>query len=881
MRRLPIHSRVSEYSMLPVIDVLRALNTSFQGMTDENREKNKEIYGTNQITGAKKDTILRRLRRAFINPFSVVLFLLAVISLFSEISGVAKEVSDYRGVIVIFCMLILSGSVRFIQELRSKYTTDQLTKMIKSSVMVMKNGEWTKQNLEEVVVGDIVKMGAGDRIPADIRVISSEDCYVSQSVITGESKIQEKTSHSMKSIPDSIIGYTNILFLGTTIISGNCEGVVLAVGQDTVYGGISADMSNRKNGFDKGANSIAWVLIRFMAILVPIVFIASGLTKGDWFTAFLFALSVAVGLTPELLPMVVTACLAKGSYNMGRKQTVVKNINAMQGFGSMDVLCVDKTGTLTGDRLCLEYYMDILGNESKQVLDYAYLNSAFHSGVKNHIDQAVLNAVADLNYGKYYGRLLEENEKLDEIPFDYERKISSVLLRNEEETMLIVKGGVDEILKRCTSAGYREKEVEMSEDSYQCVHEITDEMQEDGMKVLAIAKKTMHKDQITHLDEKDLTLLGYIAFFDAPKKSAVSAIAKLHDLNVKVKVLTGDNLSVAVSVCKRLNIDVSSVMTGSRFESLSDNETQVAVENTTVFAELSPKQKSRIIALLQSNGHTVGFLADGINDLPAMLNTDVGISVDTASPAIKEAADVILLKKDLNVLEEGILEGRRAFVNMSKYIKITASSNLGNIIAIVVASIFLPFFPMTSIQLLLLNLLYDMICLVLPWDRVDFELCEQPLEWTGNTLSRFMLFFGPISSLFDLITFGFLMLYFCPMICGGSFASLSASGQNHFISLFQTGWFIESMWTQVMILYLLRTKSFPLLQSRPSKLVLGITLSGIGLFTLMAMTGLGSMVGMTVLPFSYFIFLVITVMSYLILVTIAKKIYVRRYHHLI
>ena len=878
---MPVHNRVSRSSLLPVVNVLKELNTSYRGLDNSEIDEHREIYGSNEMTKGEKDTVFLRLRRAFVNPFSVVLFLLAVISFFSGLVNKAQEVPDFRAVVVILCMLFTSGIVRFIQEIRSKHITDKLVHMVQSQAVVKRNGDWMKVGFEEIVVGDIVRLCAGDRIPADLRVIQANDCYVSQSVITGESEIQEKQSEELDHEPSRVTGYSNILFLGTTIISGSCEGVVLAVGSDTVYGCVSSNMVDRKKGFDRGANSIAWVLIRFMIILVPVVFVACGLTKGDWGTAFLFALSVAVGLTPELLPMVVTACLAKGSYNMGRKQTVVKNMNAMQGFGSMDVLCVDKTGTLTGDELQLEYFMDILGNESKQVLDYAYLNSYFHAGVRNHLDSTIIKAVKGLNHEKYYRHITDEYARTDEIPFDYDRKISSVVLNNGTEKILIAKGEIDHILVRCGSAEYKGKVYAKQENAMQSVHEIVDEMQEDGMKVLAVAKKTMSKEKIVPADEFDMTLIGYIAFFDAPKKTAASAIAKLKSLNVNVKVLTGDNANVAMSVCKRLKMENGELMTGREFENLSDNESQVAVENTMIFAELSPKQKAEIVTLLQSNGHTVGFLGDGINDLPGMMQTDVGISVDTASPAIKEAADVILLKKDLNVLEEGILEGRRAFVNVSKYIKITASSNLGNIVAIVLASIFLPFLPMTSIQLLLLNLLYDIICLVLPWDRVDFELYEHPLDWSGSMLSRFMLYFGPISSMFDVVTFALLFLYICPMICGGAFFTLPPAGQGRFIALFQTGWFIESMWTQVMILYLLRTKRFPILQSRPANVVVGVTMAGILLFTILAMTPLGGLIGMTVLPWQFFVFLVLNVFVYLVVVTMAKKRYVKRYQSLV
>ena len=881
MNKVQEYDRFMEYSTTSVTELLKKLNTSCQGIGEKEIEKRQSTYGRNQMLDRKKDTIFFRLRRSFVNPFSVVLFLLALISFFTGAVYYERKTPDHISVVIILCMLLFSGIIRFIQEMKSKKITDKLTDMIESQVSVKRNGRWKEIRFEELVVGDIVSLKAGDRVPADIRLIRARDCFVSQSVITGESGIQEKTADENKSIPGNITDYTNLVFLGSTVVSGEMKGVVIAVGNETMYGNFSAHLINRKKGFDQGANSIAWVLIRFMVILVPVVFIASGITQGNWITAFLFALSVAVGLTPELLPMVVTACLAKGSYNMGRKQTVVKNMNAMQGFGSMDILCVDKTGTLTGDKLILEYYMDILGNEDQKVLDFTFLNSVYSSGIKNHLDQAVIRSIEGLHRSSYYESLLDEYEKMDEIPFDYSRKISSILVKKEEKNILIVKGSIEEILERCSTVEYRGEKFDKGTDAVRSMHEIVDDMLEDGMKILAVAKKEIDQNTIHPDEEKDLTLMGYLTFFDAPKKSAASAISKLQSLHVNVKVLTGDHAAVAASICRRLNMDAAHVMTGKEFEDLSDNEYQVAIEHTTVFAELSPRQKKEIVSVLQSNGHTVGFLGDGVNDLPAIMQTDVGISVDTASPAVKEAADVILLKKDLDVLEEGILEGRRVFVNMSKYIKITASSNLGNIIAVVIASMFLPFFPMTSIQLLLLNLLYDIICLVLPWDQVDHELCSRPLEWSGNRLARFMLSFGPISSIFDMITFGFLMFYLCPLLCGGDYLTLSNAGKMQFVSVFQTGWFLESMWTQVLILYLLRTKKFPILQSRPSRIVIFITLAGITFFTVLAMTPIGHLIGMTKLPAVYFEFLMVTVFCYLIFVTFAKKIYVKRYKSLI
>lgn len=884
MKASPIaHRRVLDYAYMDIDTLFRDFHISDQGYSDEQVEESRARYGKNSLSGRASDTVLYRLGRAFLNPFTIILFVLACISFLTDVVLASNFSRNITTVVIILCMLLISGAVRFTQELRAKRVADRLTGMIASTVLVRRDGKWVRVSSTELVVGDLVRLSAGDRVPADIRLTAAKDLFVSQSVITGESAILEKNADTLsQGQAQSYAGYRNLVFMGCALTGGSGEGVVLAVGEDTVYGGFAAAESSRKNRFDQGANSIAWVLIRFMAVLIPVVLIACGLTKGDWVSAFLFALSVAVGLTPEMLPMVINACLAKGSAAMGKKQTVVKNINAMQGFGSMDVLCVDKTGTLTGDKITLEYYMDILGNESQKVLDFSYLNSLYHTGVKNHLDSAVLQCREMPGHERYFQELADRHQKLDELPFDYERRFASVLVRHEEENLLIIKGSIDEVCRRCSRVEYKGQRHEFSGDGAESVRAIVDEMLEDGMKVLAVAYKPLKEATLSQEDEHDFILLGYLAFFDAPKESAAGAIRKLQKLHVEVRVLTGDHRDIAVSVCRRLGIDTAQALTGRELEQLSDDELPVKVERTTLFAELSPRQKVQIVQLLRANGHTVGFLGDGMNDLSAIVEADVGISVDTAAEAVKEGADVILLKKDLNVLEEGIHEGRRAFANVSKYIKITASSNFGNILSIVVASVFLPFFPMTSLQLLLLNLLYDILCLVLPWDHVDEEICARPLEWSGRTLGRFMRFFGPISSFFDILTFSYLFFVLCPSVCGGSFASLAGSGEAlRFIALFQTGWFLESMWTQVLILHLLRTPRIPLLQSRPARPVMLVTLLGTLFFTVLTFTPAGSPLGLTPLPPVYFGFLALVVSLYLLLVTLAKGRYIRRWRELL
>ena len=878
-----IHERVKKYACTESSVIYHDFHISEYGYNEEQIEESRTQYGENTITEQKADTVWHRMRRAFINPFTIILFVLASIAFITDVLLPSNFSRNVTTVLIIVSMLVISGIVRFVQEMRSKKITDHLSQLVNTTIFVRRGGAFQELSSDELVVGDVVRLRAGDRVPADIRLTAASDLFISQSVITGESAIAEKDAAVLEKTPaGSCAAYRNIAFAGTSVIGGSGEGVVLAVGKDTVYGDISGTANVRKSGFDRGANSIAWVLIRFMAILVPVVFVACGLTKGDWLSAFLFALSVAVGLTPEMLPMVINACLTKGSAAMGRKETVVKNINAMQSFGSMDVLCVDKTGPLTGDTVLLEYYMDILGNESGKVLDYAYLNSVYHTGVKNHLDTAILKCEEIPGKESYFSNLAQQYPKLDELPFDYQRKFVSVLVKGAAENLLLIKGSVDEVCRRCRTFEYRGQRTEMLPDSMDSVHAVVDELLEDGMKVLAVACKPLQNESVSMDDEQDFTLLGYLAFFDAPKKSAASAIQKLHSLHVGVKVLTGDQKDVAISICRRLGIETTTTLTGTELEELPEDEIPIQIEQTTMFAELSPKQKANIVKVLQSNGHSVGFLGDGMNDLPAITEADVGISVDTSAEAIQKSADVILLKKDLNVLEEGILEGRKAFANMSKYIKITASSNFGNICSIVIASVFLPILPMTSVQLLLLNLLYDVLCLVLPWDTVDRDIYSLPREWSGKTLGRFMRFFGPVSSVFDIITFAFLYFILCPALCGGAFSSLSDLGaQAQFIAIFQTGWFLESMWTQVLILHLLRTKKVPFLQSRPSRPVMIVTALGIVLFTAISFTPLGALFGLTAMPLHYFGFLIAMVLLYMLLITLAKAFYLRKYHELI
>ena len=877
---------IKKYAYREVSQIYQELEISGEGLSQSQVELMREKYGINSFSQRRNDTMLRLLRRAFINPFNIILLVLGIISLATDVVLVSNFARNATTAVIIFSMILISGTIRLVQELRAKNASKQLNRLIHESITVRRAGEVKEIPAEELVVGDIVLLAAGDRVPADLRLTKVSDLFLSQAAITGESAILEKNAQAISySNSESLTQLENLAFMATTVISGKGEGIVLAVGKDTLYGSFTKEDPDEKQSFQKGANSIAWVMLRFIAVLIPIVFILLQITGGRWLESFAFALSVAVGLMPEMLPMVITACLARGSLSMSKKQTIIKDINAMQGFGSMDVLCMDKTGTLTNESILLEYYMDVLGNESGKVLDLAFLNSAYHSGVCNPIDNAILACQTMPGHEQHFADLLMRYQKEDEIPFDYSRKFVSTLVTDKNgDCQLIMKGNISQIVSRCSHVEFRGEILPMEKNGMQSVVSVVDEMLQDGMKVIAVARKKIEKqDQIIPTDENNMILMGYLAFFDAPKKTAKTSVEALKRLQVTPKILTGDHADVAASICRRVGISSEIILTGVDLDQMTDDELGKTVEDIHVFAELTPGQKVRIVSALRQNGHTVGFLGDGINDIPALCESNVGISVDTAVDAAKDAADVVLLQKDLGVLEQGILEGRKTFTNMLKYIKITASSNFGNIFSIVCASAFLPFLPMTSLQILLLNLLYDILCIILPWDNVDEEETLSPRDWSGKTLGRFMLFFGPISSIFDIVTFLFLYYILCPLLCGGTtyLNMVDPVMQSQYVALFQTGWFLESMWTQVLILHFLRTRKIPFVQSSPSIPVVCTTFAGIIVFTSLTFTKSAGVIGLTKLPIMYFLFLFVVVLLYMLLTTVVKNVYQKKYHELI
>ena len=901
-RRDEVRKRLQYSAMSEIDDVYARLDTSSEGIDENNIEKYRDKFGDNKITHGKKVSLFKRLFSSFASPFTLILLCLALVSLFTDVITASPGQANYATVIIIVAMVLLSGILRFVQETRSGNAADSLLKMIKTTTNVQRKGKENEEiPLADVVVGDIVHLTAGDMIPADVRVIRAKDLFISQSALTGESVAVEKFADVQQNA-DTLTETLNLAFMGTNVVSGSASAVVVAVGDDTLFGEMAKTVGSKHatTSFEKGVNSVSWLLIRFMFVMVPIVLFINGFTKGDWIQAVLFALSVAVGLTPEMLPMIVTTCLAKGAMAMSKKKTIIKNLNSIQNLGSMDILCTDKTGTLTQDEVVLQYHMNVHGDVDARVLRHAFLNSYYQTGLKNLMDISIIkrtqgeeSTVEDLR------DLTERFVKVDEIPFDFERRRMSVVVATAEssdgtplmsdtasrKTQMITKGAVEEMLQVCSFAESDGEVVPIDDEMRSFILKKVDEFNENGMRVIAVAQKTnpSPEGELSVADEKDMVLMGYLAFLDPPKDSAAAAIKALKENGVEVKVLTGDNDKVTRNVCRQVGISVKEILLGSDVDKMSDEELGKAAEQVSVFAKLSPQQKARVITALRSNGHDVGYMGDGINDAAAMKASDVGISVDTAVDIAKESADVILLEKDLMVLEQGIIEGRKTYANMIKYIKITASSNFGNMLSVLVASSFLPFLPMLPIHLLILNLIYDFSCSAIPWDNVDKEFLAIPRKWSAASISRFMLWIGPTSSVFDMTTFALLYFFIAPAATGGQMFNqiTDPSTQAQFIAIFHAGWFVESMWTQTFVIHMLRTPKLPFIRSRASFPLLTISFAGIAALTIIPFTTLGTTLGLAALPMTFFPWLILTIALYTVLVTVFKRIYVKRYGQLL
>ena len=809
---------------------------------------------------------------SFRNPFNYILVFLGVVSYLTD---------DLVAAVVMTIMVAVATTLRFWQEFRSQVKAESLRQMVRNQATVYRAGNDGTDRvphsldhlaseilMEDLVPGDIVRLSAGDMIPADVRLLESRDLFVSQSALTGEAMPVEKDARA--GVPEgksSLQELPNLCLMGSSVVSGTAKAVVLATGPQTQMGSLAAHLVQQRplTSFDRGVNRVSWLLIKFMLVMVPVVFLINGLTKGNWLEAFFFGVAVAVGLTPEMLPMIVNTNLARGAAAMAKEKVVVKHINSIQNFGAMDVLCTDKTGTLTQDKVVLIKHLDIHGRENDRVLERAYLNSFFQSGLKNLIDRAVIEHA---HTDHALREATNSYAKIDELPFDFSRRRMSVVLRpaGGGTPLLVCKGAVDEMVDICTKVDDEGAIAPLGDELRERLHRLRDENNQDGLRLVGVAYKAINKvaGEFSVADEHDLIFSGFIAFLDPPKESTAEALRLLRQHGVAVKILTGDNALVARKVCRDVGLAVDEVMLGTEMERLEDDVLRERVEKTTVFAKLTPAQKARVIKALKANGHTVGFLGDGINDTMALREADVGISVDSAVDIAKEAADIILLEKNLLVLERGVVWGRRTFGNIVKYINMTASSNFGNMFSVLVASAFLPFLPMLAIQILINNLLYDISQISLPWDRMDEDWLKRPRQWGIGSLARFMVLIGPISSIFDITTF--LGMWFI----------FGANSMEH-QGLFQTAWFVESLLTQTLIVHMIRTEKIPFIQSTASAPVLLLTGAIMVIGCVIPFSPLGRGAGMGPLPLGFWPFLAVTLFAYCFLTQLLKQLYIRKF----
>ncbi len=860
------------------------LSCSSAGLASEAISSARKKYGSNIVTHKQKSGLSKRLYEAFVNPFTAVLVVLACISACTNIIWAAPEDKNPATVIIIVTMMLLSGVLHFVQDTKSNNAAAKLSAMIRTTAAVIRLGHGQQEiPLEELVPGDLVKLSAGDMLPADVRFIATKDLFINQAALTGESAPVEKQGHSILSQPQqAVTELANLGFMGTTVISGTAQCIVIGTGNSTIFGSLAKELETKPvvTGFEKGMNAVSWILVRFMLVMVPIVFILNGLTKGDWLQAGLFAISVAVGLTPEMLPMLVTSCLAKGSLNMGKKKVIIKNLHAIQNLGSIDILCTDKTGTLTQDKIILEYHMNVMGEEDDRVLRHAFLNSFYQTGLKNLLDLSIIDYATKKHLHQH------AYTKVDEIPFDFERRRMSVVIKDQKgKTQMITKGAVHEMLQACSFVEYKNSVVNLTPELRTIVLTKVQELDNEGMRVIALAQKTNPAPvgEFAVDDEKDLVLMGYLAFLDPPKETTAAALKALQEHGVSIKILTGDSDRVTVHVCRQVGLNVTGVLLGSQMETLSPEEIGDLAEKNTIFAKLSPAQKATVINALRNRGHLVGYMGDGINDAAAMRASDVGISVDTAVDVAKESADVILLEKDLLVLEDGIIEGRKTSANMIKYIKMTVSANFGNMLSVLIAGAFLPFLPMTALQLILLSMVYDLSCLAIPWDNVDSEFLLSPRKWEAGSITKFMLWMGPASSIFDIVTYVLMYFYICPLFTGGQLYTglTAATDKLTYMAVFQTGWFVESMWSQTLIIHMIRTPKLPFIQSSASPALIVLTLVGSIIVTLLPVTPLAGPLGLMVLPISYFGYLLLIIIGYMFTATVVKDFYIKRYGELL
>ena len=835
-----------DYIGSPAEVLFEKFRTSQRGLTEQEAKKRLEEYGYNEPARRKKRTILTQILSKFVNPLVIVLLIIAAFSLFF---------GEKIEALLVMLMAVMSVFLSFVQEHRAGKEAEKLSEMVRATATICRNGKSKEVKIREIVPGDIVDLFAGDMIPADLRIISCKDLFINQASLTGESFPVEKTADPLHPKNGSSSELTNIAFMGSSVVSGTALGVVVRTGLATQFGELSRRLSSIvvESSFDKGIRKFTWLMIRLMLVLVVIIFSINAALKHNIIEALLFALAVSVGLTPEMLPMLVAVNLSKGAIAMSKKQVIVKRLNSIQNFGAMDVLCTDKTGTLTLDRIVLEKCCDVVRKNSDDVLRFAYMNSFYQTGLKNILDKAIL---------KYEKLVVDKYKKVDEVPFDFSRKIMSVVIEVEGKHRMVSKGAPEEIFKRCTKYELENETFDMDQLILMDLKTECDHLSSEGFRVLAIAYKDIKdkKEAYSKNDEQDLILKGYAAFLDPPKPTAKRTIETLKNLGIQFKVLTGDNELVTKKICSDVGLDVKGLVTGDSIEKMTDEELKELVKTTTVFARLTPIQKERIIHALHRNNNIVGYLGDGINDAPALKASDIGISVNNAVDIAKESADIILLQKSLAVLEDGVIEGRKTFGNIVKYIKMGASSNFGNMFSMTGASLFLPFLPMLPIQVLLNNFLYDVSQVAIPSDAVDDEYLLKSRPWNVDNIKRFMIFFGPISSVFDFLTFGILLWIF------------HASQP-----LFNTAWFLESLCTQTLVIHIIRTAKVPFVESKSSQFLVFTSIYIVTIALILPFTPLGKHFGFVTPPFTYFLMLIGIVGLYLYTVQSLKGWFIRKY----
>ncbi|NMA15722.1 MAG: magnesium-translocating P-type ATPase [Erysipelotrichia bacterium] len=861
-------------------ELLKILDTSKKGLQYSEIEARQETYGRNEIEYKKEKSVLQIILEGFLSPFTLILIILAFISLATEYLFVTSGKKDLTSFIIIISLVLISALLEITQNLQAKRSIDDLDEMVEVTSNIIREGLAKEIPTEEIVIGDIIHLSAGDMLPADVRILESRDLFISQTPLTGESELIEKRATARIKKGQADTEFQTMAYMGTEVVSGTGIGVVVRLADDTLFGDIAKKLQESpiKTNFERGIESTTQLLIKLMIVIAPLVVLINGFSTGSWVQALLFGISVAVGLTPEMLPVIVNSNLIKGAKQLSANGSIVKDTNAIQNLGAIDILCTDKTGTLTQDSISLEYYLNTIGKEDREILKYAYYNSSLQTGLKNVIDRAIIQrGRKELTTSELRAR------KIDELPFDFERRRLSVLVDKEDSQVLITKGAIEEMLSVSSKILVNNQIYELTKQQESKVLDDVQTLNKQGLRVLGLSIKeiTLNHQEINVKDESEMVLIGYLAFLDPPKEGAKEAIAALAKEKVKVKVLTGDNQYVTQAVCREVKIEAEKFLTGDQVALMNDEELLKASEEYDVFVKLNPTQKARLVKLMRNAGHAVGFLGDGINDSPAMREADVGISVDNAVDIAKEAADLVLLKKDLRILEKAVLNGREIFGNIMKYIKITISSNFGNIFSVLLASIFLPFLPMQPMQLLFLNLIYDISCLAIPFDKMDQEYLRQPQKLDSKEVKNFMFWFGPISSIFDILTFIVLYFVIIPKALGGEYFNLLSNQQRNFIAIFHTGWYLVSLWTQTLVLHALRTKKMPFLQSRSSLVMFLVTTITVTIGTIIPYTKLGLALDFRPMPIEFWLYLLMVVVLYLLLTTIVKNIYVKKYKKLL